>query len=597
MPSEEQTPNIAERKRTGKACVNCHNRKLRCEFSSQDQISCERCLRESVICEGRTRRRRRRTGHINPEVRSSHTPYHHEESHRPASSFDTITSAHVDSLRSNLFTANDALYALSNDHDKSQAKGDDHELLTPEDTEIVKDNILSAEMVPILVEFFFDEVAPFSTPRIPDEYRTPRLYNDPFLLSVICVLGARHREDEAFSRMHKNLWAYCESLLHKSTWHCHVLQSDNDCNKARGLIFGLLLLSEWIPGSFFLQERSLSPVDFVRRYAARCWLYVGYAVRLAQYSGLFEADRTIYVELHAAENALACRMGRASALDGHDEVIHLNEVLNVKEKSLMSLLQLMNLANKSIYKSRSHTSRLCRTGEYITQLQMFWNLIRNWVTEHENYILNSQSEDDIDISFELGYCKLYIFSISIAPYSSNNVEGFLHLMESEHFLNYALEGARSVIEHMVSTNPVNNTPLRWALRFIHAVTFLAKALLSDPKKYFRGENVKIFGKVKEFGSVLDRTAVPRYERYSKLLGSLYSELSNCEHIIHTVSERQESSSDREEGTLGHGDPTSIAGTAHHLTPMCLDDAFSTEMINLSEVWLGSMPCMTAFNSD
>lgn len=586
------------RRRTSKACVNCHSRKVRCEFDSNRSGGCKRCRAERVLCQERIVRRRRMTADANTE-----TSYPHEASQDPlsmvSSSRETLSAAsNIDRLRNNLLTPDDALHILGSRENESYVEQQNTEIATIQDTDIVKKGILPAEIVPILIEFFFQEIGSFHMPRIPAEYRTPELYKETPLLAVICTLGARHREDDCYADMHKRLWAYCEDTLGKAMWQCQTLKSGSSCSSTRSMIFALLILSDWIPGAFFLEEPSQLPVDFVRKYTAKCWLYVGYAIKLAQFLGLLQHDKLIYFELHASESALTCRLGRISTLDDLPDPCAFQEIiecLSRKEKAVLDLFKLYPLANKTMYKSRAHTIHLCRTGEYTDMLQMFENIFSKWQFDYSDTLLEGD-DDEMDVKFEYDYCKLYILSISIAPYSSFSQDRFSRIDESEKFLHSALEAARSVIVRITAVDPVHNTPQRWASRLIHAVTFLAKVLISEPRKYFCNANLDIFTRIKEFGSVLDKSAIPRYERYSKLLGSFCCKLSECQEMIY-MNEKYNGESTQSRSIGSRSDPRSPLRDNHHSHPLSLEELFPGYLIDFSETWLDSMPCTVTFTDN
>lgn len=592
-------PESYRRRRAQKACVGCHSRKLRCDFDAQNG-SCKRCQESNIVCEERITRKQSKLA-IRPEVGRARSRSHFLPNvTRSEEGPGNFPGSNINSLKHSLLTAGDALHVFSDKRNKSQTENENGGALRVEDTMIVKDGVLPAEMVPILVEFFFEEVARFGIPRIPAEYRTPALYKETFLLAVICTLGARHREDTYYSNMHRKLWAYCDMTLSKVMWQCQTIESGSGCSGTRGLIFGLLLLSEWIPGAFFLEneEQDHSPVDIVKKYIIRSWLYVGHALKLAQCSGLIGRDKLLYIQIQTAENALACQLGITPTFDGITDRQTFPDIysnLTFKEKSLIDLLKLFRMANNAIYKSRAFTSHVCRTGEYIVKLQMFLELFRKWENEYRNG-LSVDYDDGIDIMFEYNYCKLYIFSISIAPYTNVSVDGSIHLEETEMFLNCALEAARSVIKRITSVDPVHNTPLRWTLRLIHAVMFLAKSFVSEPLILYREENADIFSKIQEYGRMLDRTSVPRYERYSKMLGSFCCKLSDYHEMLqfelpYSETAQRAVPAEPRKSTASTGTPS------RPCLPPSLEELFSNEMVDFSDIWPDSMSGIAAAFSD
>ena len=616
---------MENRRRASRACVNCHISKLRCVYSTQNN-TCDRCSKQQLPCQERIRKRRKTTDSPRdptpadrPEVqvgsqsaqnntnstkaslRHSLAPQlsHTEAPEQPrgpleADSPDIATASSVDSLKENIVTSHNALELLGNRRFNAHVDAESNNEHTVTDAAIVRDGILIPEMVLLLVDFFFAEIACFAMPSIPEEYRTSKLYAEDFLLAVICTLGARHKEDDSFTKVHRKLWSYCENFLREELWQCQSMTSGSNCSRTRSVIFGLLLLSEWIPGAYFLDKKDASPVDFASDYRAKSWLYVGHALRLAQYSGLLEKDKKVFFEIHKLETFLVCRMDGIAQLSGLFDEETFSDVIdkfNPDEKAVHGLLNLFCLANKTVYKSSSFALDLCRTGAYITKLRLLWNLAKKWESEYRELLL-SDGPDTKKIKFEFDYCMLYILSISITPYSTATTEDFLHLEESEMFLDRAIEAARSVVKYVTELSPVNNTPLRWTLRLIHAVIFLAKGLLSEPEKFSSKENNDIFGKIKEYGHVLDRFSVPRFERYSKLLGSFFSRIPTCQKQL-DLNQQQNSvngghaDSLRETRGVGHA-----LSPLHAPSPLPVGDLFTDEMVDFFDVFLGPMPLIS-----
>lgn len=506
----EENDEFHRRKRARKACLNCRRRKTRCDFDG-DKAPCRRCREEDMLCE--IPEIDKRGGYSNvlagkeKREREAADKLRHSEgsdSHSRAESPMTENTV----LRNDMYTPNDAieiLHRASSERKRGISKtvpsardpktGDakaKKRMVSPEnasqnllstqripvhDSDIVVDGILSTEEVCRLVGFFFAEVAPFYASYIPSEYQElARIAAEPALLAVICTIGARCLDVNDYSQLQDRLWKYCQKTVSELMWECPAYH-------VRSLIFAVLTLCEWFPGS--LLENNSTPGEALRRHTRICWPLMGQTVRLARYTGLLKRDIQATIALHFCDHLLACRLGQQPMLDqmdGVEEEFPENSIKQcpICDKARLDIVKLLHLANRSLYRSRTETQRLVKTGHHITILNLIYELVKKWETDYRE-IVEGRTWADRTTMFEFRHFQLYVFSVVLIPWQDKSVNKLLYFEESREFLDMAINSAVYIIRHESSHDiPVDLrfSPIQWITRLLHASVFLAKTLLT-----------------------------------------------------------------------------------------------------------------------
>lgn len=511
MGTSEENDEFHRRKRARKACLSCRKRKTRCDFDG-DKAPCRRCREEDLICEIPDIDKRGGYGNVlagkEKREREAADRLRLAEGTAPQSRpMSPITESTV--LKNEMYTPNDAieiLHQASSERkrgipSKTIATGFDYRQVEPRskkraisiensnntllstqripvhDSAIVADGILSTEEVCRLVGFFFAEIAPFYASYIPSEYQElARIAAEPALLSVVCTVGARCLDVNDNRNLQEKLWKYCQRTVSELMWECP------QCN-VRSLIFGVLTLCEWFPGT--LLENNSSPGEALRRHTRICWPLMGQAVRIARYTGLLKNDIQTTIALHFSDHLLACRLGQQPMLDqlhGAEEEFPESAIrqCSLSDRARLDIVKLLHLANRSLYRSRTETQRLVSSGHHITILTLVHELVKKWESDYSD-IVEGTAWSDRTTMFEFRHFQLYVFSVVLMSWQEKSVDKLLHFEESREFLNMAIKAAVFIIQHESADDiPVDLrfSPIQWITRLLHASVFLAKTLLT-----------------------------------------------------------------------------------------------------------------------
>jgi hypothetical protein len=527
-------------RRSYKACLNCRQRKVKCDLgdiSNPSKPPCARCRREGKEC---TFTDSKRGGVNNVRLGREKRAFSTDPSTTAASGLGVAskvarTSSRVENdviSQKELHNTADALEILahaarsfpkingtqrtaekqamaaanrSNVQAKSNTGTSTANEVTPEpktrlvDTELIaKEKLLTEGEAKELIKFFFDTLHPFY-PFIPEKLHTPESLADvPILLASITTLSSRYYaldsvEREKYVEMHNKLWDYCQRLITKTVWA-------EASTRSIGTVFSFLLFSEWNPRAIHqrwqdyanhdIQQNlggdGISGLSASRRSDRLSWMLLGSGIRLAQDLGLMETSSKVYLATHLSEIVLALRMGRKSMLSHSlNEPVPENLEFTQYERAKLGLLQIMSLAHETLYGTRSATRELLRNGSFLTFLALFGPHLDNW--EHTyGELLNENNLERESILFDYHYTRLYIYSLALYSNSDpqeNKMTSVAQIIPSSRYVAMATDAAKellAVANRVHAMDMLRRAPVRWIVRIVHATVFLVKSIMLTP---------------------------------------------------------------------------------------------------------------------
>lgn len=288
-------------RRSYKACLNCRQRKVKCDLgdiSNPGQPPCARCRREGKECTftdskrggvnnvrlGREKRALESTDDVfaNKSSRTEGKPQagvkasstggsddliSQKELHNTtdaleilahaARSFPKINKGHgsnTNNNNNNLAKVNNGAKQNCNTNSSGTTKSSKQPTQEPEtarlvDTDLIaKEKILTEYEAKELIKYFFESLHPFY-PYIPESLHTPEsLAEVPILLASITTLSSRYyaldaddgKNKEKYVELHNKLWDYCQRMITKTVWA-------EASTRSIGTVFSFLLFSEWNP--------------------------------------------------------------------------------------------------------------------------------------------------------------------------------------------------------------------------------------------------------------------------------------------------------------------------------------------------------------
>ncbi|KAA8909747.1 hypothetical protein TRICI_004396 [Trichomonascus ciferrii] len=494
-------------RRSYKACLNCRQRKVKCDLgdiSNPSKPPCARCRREGKECTftdskrggvnnvrlGREKRAfstdpttatssaglgvapkvARTSSRVENDVISQKELHNTADAleilAHAARSFPKINGAQraAEKQAAALAAANRSNNAQTRSSNTGASTADE---VTPEpktrlvDTELIaKEKLLTEDEAKQLIKFFFDTLHPFY-PFIPEKLHTPESLADvPILLASITTLSSRYYaldsvERDKYVELHNKLWDYCQRLITKTVWA-------EASTRSIGTVFSFLLFSEWNPRAIHQRWQDyanhdiqpnqggdgISGLSASRRSDRLSWMLLGSGIRLAQDLGLMETSSKVYLATHLSEIVLALRMGRKSMLSHSlNEPVPENLEFTQYEKAKLGLLQIMSLAHETLYGTRSATRELLRNGSFLTFLALFGPHLDNW--EHTyGELLTENSLERESILFDYHYTRLYIYSLALYSNSDpqeNKMTSVAQIIPSSRYVAMATDAAKELL--------------------------------------------------------------------------------------------------------------------------------------------------------
>lgn len=544
-PADQSRSKGPQFKRAYRACINCRQRKIRCDLGSIDNPSsppCVRCRRENKECvlatsrrggienvrSGREKRMRLEMqgsdGLISSEFSISPQPIKPEpnvnstdaspgqissrELHNTSDALNILAHAarNFPRMRKGQASVAGLMGLTSMDTPQLPEPSTEYQPETRlEDLEIVKELKLPVEIVYLLVDNYFKNLHPFY-PYIPSHlHSVSRLADMPFLLAAILTLSSRYYQSEfmseneatRFLELHDKIWDYCQKLFSKTVWA-------EASSRSVGTVFAFLLFSEWNPraihergNDYANRSTDQEPLDSTRtdgmalsafrRSDRMAWMLIGNAIRLAQDMDLFSTTSKVYLACHFSETVLALRLGRRSMLG---EVLRDADMLNLKftqeEMAELELLQMMSLAQETLYSSRKTTRELVKDGQYLSFLALFRPQLEGWAKKYSEFLQSAQGLSKETLLFDYHYTRLYIYSIALS--AGDDARGSLGSISAARYVAAATDAARELMAGAQRVHRkdrmLRRAPIRWLVRIVHAAVFLLKSVLLMPATPF-----------------------------------------------------------------------------------------------------------------
>lgn len=525
-------------KRTGKACLNCRRRKSRCEFDKEEN-PCKRCREYQLPCT--VPEFHRRGGYANVKAGREKIQDGAENNVQKSGAVTTFLSR-SEVLTNEVYNANDAIEILNRASFKpgrdvsremnltassrfalpaiGSASADTAEKAPPIwFSSVCLEGVLTAKETFDVVSFFFAEAAPFYSPFIPSEYADmKRLAKETVLFAVICLIGARRYNLEEFWDLHARLWDHCRKILGQMMLDCPDSQ-------VRSLIYAVVLLAEWYPG-VFLQPSEVAG-DALRRHTRICWPILAHVTRLARYTGILDHDMPAKLAVYYTDHLIACRLGQRSMLDQTSDIEKEFPARALSDCSRDSaaranLLKLFHLVNHTLYRSRGETNELVKRGHHLNILRSIHPMVERWKLDY-NEIFQSRLWADRATIFEFCHFELYLYAVVLLKWQSSRVENLLVLEETRFFLELAIGAAKYIVLHESSEDrPVqlDNSPIGWITRLLHAAVFLSKTLLVSPVYRTADEQKTVFGILRKAANIMAVLPPEDHYMYSKPINSM-----------------------------------------------------------------------------
>lgn len=530
----------ASYRRSYKACLNCRQRKVKCDLgdiSNPSKPPCARCRREGKECTftdskrggvsnvrlGREKRAfsadpsaglgvASKVARTSNSSRVENDVISQKELHNTADALEILAHAARSFPKINgaqRTAEKQAAAVAAANRSSAQAKSNTGTStaneVTPEpktrlvDTEMIsKEKLLTEDEAKVLIKFFFDTLHPFY-PFIPEKLHTPESLADvPILLASITTLSSRYYaldsvEQDKYVELHNKLWDYCQRLITKTVWA-------EASTRSIGTVFSFLLFSEWNPRAIHqrwqdyanhdIQQNpagdGISGLSASRRSDRLSWMLLGSGIRLAQDLGLMETSSKVYLATHLSEIVLALRMGRKSMLSHSlNEPVPENLEFSQYEKAKLGLLQIMSLAHETLYGTRSATRELLRNGSFLTFLALFGPHLDNWEHTYGELLTENNLERE-SILFDYHYTRLYIYSLALYSNSDpqeNKMTSVAQIIPSSRYVAMATDAAKellAVANRVHAMDMLRRAPVRWIVRIVHATVFLVKSIMLTP---------------------------------------------------------------------------------------------------------------------
>ncbi|CAN6637448.1 transcriptional activator Aro80p [Trichomonascus vanleenenianus] len=570
-PHDQQQPTSRAGKaknqfrRSYKACLNCRDRKVRCDLgdlSNPYKPPCVRCRREGKECVFGVSRRggvgnvrsglqkkaalAAQTGEKIEDDLISGTELHNtsdalEILAHAARSFPRIGSGQMGASLAN--GTQNRINSTGSSVNHTRATSPSAKIKLADSDIVAKKKIISEDEAKLLIDYFFDTLHPFY-PFIPEELRDPdSLAETPILLAAVTTLSSRycktvrpesHDSDEISIEIHGKLWDYCQTLISQTVWA-------EASTRSIGTVYAFLLFSEWNPRAIHQRWKDYANDPNVfdgtgglsasRRSDRMAWMLIGTAIRLAQDLGLMESSSKVYLATHLSEIVLALRMGRRSMLgQSLNEPVPENLQFTKSEQAKIELLQIMSLAHETLYGSRKTTRELLKNGSYLTFLALFGPHLSSWERNYRD-LLKTPSLDRESILFDYHYARLYIYSLAMSSSSDPSSGGakVSEIIPASRYVGMATDAAKELlagVNRVYEMGMLSKAPIRWIVRIVHATIFLVKSIMLSPASSLEQHKHSLF-MIKRISQTLIEASpdnVHLCSRYGTILMTLFEQL-------------------------------------------------------------------------